>query len=168
MNEFDFASLVQGTSKPQGLVSTRRMFAVVALGIAALTQQGVAQSQPTTIALKPYLGVLWSFGAEIGGKPGVFLFDTGGGITVITPESAKAIGCAPWGQLSGFRMRGDRVDMTRCNDVSVRANGATLMTATVGVFDFAKLLPKDAPPLAGSVALSSFTGKVVTIDLGHQ
>ncbi|PTS89718.1 hypothetical protein DBR17_02710 [Sphingomonas sp. HMWF008] len=123
---------------------------------------------PTTIALSPYLGVLWSFEAELGGKKRVFLFDTGGGITVLTTESAAAIGCVPWGQLTGFRMRGDRVDMTRCENVTLNSSGATLKTPTVGVFDFAKLLPKDAPPLAGSVALSSFVGKIVTVDLAHR
>lgn len=141
-----------------------------ALGIAllALPLKASAQSQPTTIALSPYLGVVWSFEAEVAGKPRTFLFDTGGGITVITPATAAEIGCAPWGQLSGFRMRGDRVDMARCNDVSLRSSGGTLATPTAGVFDFAKLLPKDAPPLAGSVALDSFAGKVVTIDLAHR
>ncbi len=142
--------------------------AALCIALLALPLKASAQSQPTTIALSPYLGVVWSFEAEVAGKPRTFLFDTGGGITVITPATAAEIGCAPWGQLSGFRMRGDRVDMARCNDVSLRSSGGTLATSTAGVFDFAKLLPKDAPPLAGSVALDSFAGKVVTIDLAHR
>lgn len=64
-------------------------------------------------------------------------------------------------------MRGDRIDMTRCNDVAFRSGNAFLTTPTAGVFDFATLLPEDAPPLAGSIALGSFGGKVVTIDLAH-
>jgi hypothetical protein len=142
--------------------------AALCIASLALTPQVVAQSQPIKIALSPYLGVLWSFEAELGGKKGVFLFDTGGGITVLTPESAKAIGCAPWGQLSGFRMRGDRVDLTRCENVTMLSNATTLTVPTVGVLDFSKLLPKDAPPLAGSVALNGFAGKIVTIDLAHR
>lgn len=147
-----------------------RMSAIAAVFAASLMAipPADAQSRPTTIALSPYLGVLWSFEAELGGKQHVFLFDTGGGITVLTPESARDIGCAPWGQLTGFRMRGDRVDMARCDGVTVRSGGAALTTATAGVFDFSKLLPKDAPPLAGSIALDSFAGKIVTIDLGHR
>lgn len=144
------------------------MRAALCIALLALPLKVSARPQPTTITLSPYLGVVWSFEAEIAGKPRTFLFDTGGGITVITPATAAEIGCAPWGQLSGFRMRGDRVDMARCNDVSLRSSGTTLATPTAGVFDFAKLLPKNAPPLAGSVALDSFAGKVVTIDLAHR
>ncbi|WP_343615729.1 hypothetical protein [Novosphingobium sp.] len=142
--------------------------AVLCFSLLALTSQASAQSQPTTIALAPYLGVVWSFEAELAGKRRTFLFDTGGGISVITAATAAEIGCAPWGQITGFRMRGDRVDMARCNDVSLRSNGVTLTTSTAGVFDFARLLPKDAPPLAGSVALDSFAGKILTIDLAHR
>lgn len=134
----------------------------------ALTPQAMAQPRPATIALSPYLGVLWSFEAELAGKRQTFLFDTGGGITAITPESAAGIGCTPWGQLSGLRMRGDRIDMARCDDVAVTVGGVTLTAPTAGVLDFSKLLPRDAPPLAGSVALNSFAGKVVTIDLAHR
>lgn len=148
----------------------KRIASRAALGLSLLmtAPHASAQPQPTTIALSPYLGVVWSFEAEVGGMRRTFLFDTGGGVTVITPETAKEIGCTPWGQITGFRMRGERVDMTRCNDVSLRSNGAMLTTPTAGVFDLSKLLPKDAPPLAGSVALDSFAGKVVTIDLAHR
>ncbi|TCP83639.1 hypothetical protein C8J42_11821 [Sphingomonas sp. PP-CE-1A-559] len=143
---------------------------IAALSVAALTQtpQVMAQERPRTIPLSPYLGVLWSFEADFGGKRRTFLFDTAGGITAITPESAAEIACLPWGQLTGFRMRGDRVDLPRCDDVTIRSNGATLAAPTVGVLDFSTLLPKDAPPLAGSVALDSFAGNVVTIDLAHR
>lgn len=143
---------------------------MAALGIAslALVSEAVAQSRPTTIALSPYLGVLWSFEAELGGKPRTFLFDTGGGITVITPATATEIGCTPWGQLSGFRMRGERVDMTRCDGLGLRTDGVDLTARTVGVIDFDRLLPKGAPPLAGSVALDAFAAKIVTIDLAHR
>jgi hypothetical protein len=133
-----------------------------------LSPQAMGQTHPTTIALSPYLGVLWSFEGEFAGKRHIFLFDTGGGVTAITPASAAEAGCTPWGQISGLRMRGDRIDMPRCNDVTIAANGVALTAATAGVLDFSKLLPKDAPPLAGSVGLNSFVGRIVTIDLAHR
>lgn len=125
-------------------------------------------AQPAIIQLEPYLGVLWSFEAKVAGAPRRFLIDTAGGLTAITPAAAKSIGCQPWGRITGHRMRGDRVDLERCDKVAIEAAGVALAPPTVGVFDFAKLLPANAPPLDGSVALDAFAGRAVTLDLGAQ
>ncbi len=125
-------------------------------------------AQPAIIALEPYLGVLWSFEARIDGTPRRFLIDTAGGLTAITPAAAKSIGCQPWGRITGHRMRGDRVDLERCDKITIEAAGVALTPPTVGVFDFSKLLPPNAPPLDGSVALDAFAGHAVTLDLGAQ
>lgn len=138
---------------------------LLSCGVAA---PALAAQKPTTLQLEPYLGVIWSLQAQIKGKPHTFLFDTAGGFTVITPQTAAEIGCEPWGQITGFRMRGDRVDVKQCNDLTLGVGGATLKTPTAGVWDFAKVLPKDAPPLAGSIALDSFAGKAITIDLARK
>jgi hypothetical protein len=124
--------------------------------------------KPVVIPLEPYLGVLWSFQGEVDGQPRRFLLDTAGGITAITPEFAKSIGCTPWGRVTGHRMRGERLDLPRCDGVGLKAAGAPLTAPTAGVIDFATLLPKDAPHLDGSVALDAFAGRVVTLDLAHH
>jgi hypothetical protein len=122
----------------------------------------------TVIPLMRYLGSLWSFQLEVAGKKELFLLDTAGGLTVITPATAAEIGCRPWGQLTGFRMRGDRVDAKRCDHVVMVADGAKLELPTAGVFDIGSLLPKDAPSLAGSVALDAFAGRAITLDFPNQ
>jgi hypothetical protein len=127
-----------------------------------------ASARPTVIALDPYLGQLWSFQAEAAGRPRRFLLDTAGGLTVITRALAKDMACEPWGQLTGFRMRGDRLDVPRCDGFEIKAQGADLAAPTVGVLDLSALLPKDAPPLDGSVALDSFAGRVITLDLAAR
>jgi hypothetical protein len=142
---------------------------------AALTLfAGAAEAAPKAprpaaiIPLELYLGELWSFRAKVPGHDEVFLLDTGGGITVVSPATTKDAGCTPWGQITGFRMRGDRLDTPRCDNVPIDAAGLHLTAPEAAVFDIGKLIKPDAPPLAGSVALDAFAGRIVTLDLAHQ
>jgi hypothetical protein len=122
---------------------------------------------PVIIPIAAYIGALPSLQVSIGGQQSTFLLDTGGGLTMLTPETAKALGCKPWGQLTGFRMRGDRLDTPRCNDVHLSLQGTTVDVPLAGIWDFSKVLPKNAPPLGGSIALDAFVGRVVTLDLNE-
>ena len=150
-------------------------FGWAALGVAlaagpvlAVTPHPAPPAKPVVIPLEPYLDVLWSFQAEVDGKPRRFLLDTAGGMTAISQPFADAIGCKPWGRTTGFRMRGDRIDTPRCDDVRLNAAGVPLIAPTTGVIDFSILLPKDAPTLDGSVALDAFAGRAVTLDLAGR
>lgn len=102
---------------------------------------------------------------QLGGHPVTVLLDTAGGLTVLTPSGADKAGCQPWGRLSGMRMRGDRLDLSRCDNIKIALAGHSVTAPVAGVWDFSKLLPKNAPPLDGSVALDSFAGQIVTLDL---
>jgi hypothetical protein len=142
---------------------------LVLAALACAPAAGAASpARPVIIPLTPYLGVVPSLQASVNGKPGTFLFDTAGGTTAIDPAFASASGCKPWGQVTGFRMRGDRMDLERCDDLKVEASGVRLTAPTAGVLDLRKLLPKDAPPLAGSLALDAFAGRAVTIELARN
>lgn len=154
---------------------SRSLAVLSAIGLALVAAPALAEpvrpappSKPVVIPLEPYLDVLWSFQGEVDGKPRRFLLDTAGGITVISQPFADAIGCKPWGRVTGFRMRGDRVDLPRCDDVGLKVAGLPLTAPTAGVIDFSTLLPKDAPPLDGSVALDAFAGRAVTLDLAGR
>lgn len=127
-----------------------------------------AEARPVVIPLTSYLGVLPSLEARINGREGRFLLDTAGGVSAVAPAFAAASGCKPWGQVTGFRMRGDRLDLPRCDDLKVEASGVRLAAPTAGVFDLSRLLPKDAPPLAGSLALDAFAGRIVTLELARN
>jgi hypothetical protein len=126
------------------------------------------RSAPELIRLEPYLNEHWAFKASIKGREELFLMDTGGGLTAVSPEAATEIGCEPWGQLTGFRMRGDRLDLKRCDNVEIDAGGILLRLPTAGIWDFSKMLPKDAAPIAGNVGLDAFAGRVITLDIGNR
>jgi hypothetical protein len=122
--------------------------------------------------LEPYRKTVALHGS-VRGIPGLFLFDTGGGVTLVSPEFAKKIGCEPWGRLSGHRMMGDRLDASRCDDVPVvlpQASGGTrtYRAPVTAVVDVTSFLPEGAAPVEGSIALDLFAGKTITIDFPAQ
>ena len=128
-----------------------------------------APAPAAVIPLEPYLdGDHFVFHGKIRDRDGLFQFDTGGGLTAVTPQSAAIIACKPWGRLSGFRMRGDRVDSKRCDSVTIDAGATVLHLPTTAIWDLSAILPKDAPPLAGSVGLDAFAGQAVTLDLAGR
>lgn len=132
------------------------------------TNDAVAAPVPTAIPVAPYQ----AFGhrsvqATFAGQTKTLLFDTGGGITLVTPEIASDAGCTPFGQLSGFRMRGERVDFPRCDAFSYDVGTFSAKDQVVGVFDVNQLIPPDWPRLGGMVTLSTFDGKRVKLRLGQ-
>jgi predicted aspartyl protease len=127
-----------------------------------------AAARSTVIPLSLYLGQFLSLDVSLHGRSERFLLDTGGGVSVVTPAFAARAGCKPWGQVTGFRMRGERLDLQRCDDLAFDISGLRLVSPTAGVWDLAGVFPKDAPPLAGSIALDALAGRAVTLDIAHR
>ncbi len=119
------------------------------------------------LPLDPYVGRLVTLTTVVGNDTLPFLLDTGGGETLITPSVAGRIGCAPSGRSVGFRMSGERVEFDLCNDVTLSLAGHAFPHADIAVFDIASLLPADWPPLAGVIALKTFAGSPITLDLAN-
>ncbi len=105
---------------------------------------------------------------DIAGEQRPFLFDTGGGITLMTPKVSEAMACTPFGRLTGYRMKGERLDFARCKDISFALGEATFSGQTVGIFDLMALVPEGWDELGGLVALSTFEKQPVTLDLGAK
>lgn len=133
---------------------------------AAPTSTAPAQAESVApeaeIALLPWRN-RWVMEAEIGGKARKFLFDTAGGLTLISADTARAAGCTPWGRMTGFQMMGARLDGPRCDGLTMRAGGVTLTPPVLGLIDMGKSNPKDAA-LDGLIALNLFENRTVTID----
>jgi predicted aspartyl protease len=116
------------------------------------------------VPLEHYAGRLKQTMVHIGDRTYPFLFDTGGGLTLISPELAAAIGCQPYGRMTGFRMSGEEVHFQQCGETQIAVNGLAL-TPAVGVFDLMALLPEGLPPLFGVLSLHTFQDYPITLDL---
>ena len=111
---------------------------------------------------------MMTLAANVFGHEGRFVFDTGGGVTYISPSFAQAIGCKPWGQLSGFVLTGQRLDMQRCDDLTFDIDGRWFQAPIAGVFDLMKFMPPNVPKIDGSIGLDLFAGRAVTLSLSKR
>ena len=112
--------------------------------------------------LRPYVGQLRTVQIDIAGHPATLIFDTGAGITAITPEFAATVGCRPHAHISGFRMNGERVSFQRCDALSVQIGGER-SERELGVFDLAAVLPEGLPHVDGIAGLDIFDGRTITL-----
>ena len=101
--------------------------------------------------------------AAVAGRPGLYIFDTGVGITIVTPDTAAEAGCHPWGQVTGFRAIGERLDTPRCDDLHLTVGGHDFVAPIAGIADLQREAPPDMPRLAGTIGLDLFAGRVITI-----
>lgn len=120
-----------------------------------------------TLPLEPYVGRLVTLDVQIGDRTTPMLFDTGAGVTAVTPEMAPALGCSPFGRLAGHRMSGERVDFEKCGSKSIALSDYEPVS-DVYVFDLMALLPEGLPELGGIVSLASFADNPFTLDLAGQ
>lgn len=125
-------------------------------------------SQPLEIKLEhDALGKAPTINVQIGGKTYPFLFDTGGGITIISPDVAREIGCAPFGRLTAFNAGGTRIDLKRCDAVELKL-GAFSTRVDAGVLEVMNFFGPDTPPIGGFVSLQTFEEQAITIDLTNN
>ena len=132
-----------------------------------------AQAAPApleVIELSPHPGGtdMLTLRAKVRGRDGVFLFDTGGGVSYLSPAFAREVGCKPWGQISGFVLTGQRLDMQRCDGLAFDVQGRSFSGPTFGVFDIMKFMPPGLPKIDGSVGLDVFAGQAVTLSIARR
>jgi len=123
---------------------------------------GTAQT-PQVIKLERFRKALWKVNVTVKGKTGDFLFDTGGGITLLGTEFSKGIECTFWGRFTGYNMFGKQGGGQYCSDVQLSSRGVDLVPVNVGRMSFDGMFPGDKAP-DGLLSLDSFDGKVITID----
>ncbi len=117
------------------------------------------------IILEHYFRSLKSVKVKIDGKPYRFLFDTGAGITMVSPEIAIKTGKMIYGNNTGFRMSGEKVEIKLCDSLNIKIGGINFFHPYVGVFDMMRLLPKELERIDGIISLKTFAEEAITLDL---
>lgn len=145
---------------------TKRFFAgFLFIFVACCGLTANAQTQPVEIKLEhDALGKAPTINVQIGGKTYPFLFDTGAGITTVTPAIAREIGCEPFGQITGFNAGGTRIDMKRCSDVEMKLGNYAARLDT-GVFEIMHFFSPETKEIGGFISLQTFADKAITVDL---
>ena len=132
---------------------------------AALAHEGrpASPTQPQVIELDRYRKALWTVRVSIQGKTGDFLFDTAGGMTMVTPTFAASLDCKFNRRTTGYNMFGTRGDTPTCSNVALSANGTALVPVNIGSYDRGDHFKGDKQP-DGILSLDAFDGKAFTMD----
>jgi len=131
--------------------------------LAGTTDLRKSESGVQVIKLQRFRKALWKVHVNVKGKSGDFLFDTGGGVTLLTEEFSKGIDCKYWGRNTGYNMFGKRGDGPHCDNVQLMAGDVALTPVSIGKIDFGGQFPGDKDP-DGLLSLDAFDGKAITID----
>lgn len=145
-----------------------RMVAMLGMLLGTMSAAPAAAQGGEAVPLRLHLGKQFTVEAVVAGKPRTFLFDTGEGITMISPALARELGCEPWGNVTAFRMLGERLDLKRCDNVAFGIGAGRYTAPSVIVYDLAEINGKDGPPLDGAVGLDLFDGRTITIQFAAQ
>ena len=138
------------------------------LCITACTRRPQDMKTTAHFALGRYQDLLLQTEVEVGGERLPFLFDTGAGMTCLTPATAEILGCSPAGRVTGFRKSGERINGPKCEAVPLLLDGKVQVEADCMVLDLMKLLPPDWPPLSGAIALNSVAGRALGLYRARQ
>lgn len=142
--------------------------ASVVLPFVARAQKAASVKPVAVVPMEAFLGRGLTVTAKVNGVEGTFLFDTGAGLTHISPGMATKIGCKPWGRMTGFTMQGQRIESQHCDGLTVEVSGQKLELPVASVGDIMKRMPPGAPHLDGVLALDAFAGRQVSLSLTRK
>ena len=158
-------SLKTATARFRSRLTTLLFAACFEFAASIGSATAIESHEPAEIILRDLGNGVRALTASFNGRSGLFLFDTGWGLTAVTPVFASKIGCRPWGRLTGFRAIGERIDMQQCNAVDVSLPGVSLRAPSLGVIDLMGFLPPGSVEFAGGMGLDLFSRRPVTVQL---
>jgi hypothetical protein len=137
-------------------------------GVESRAQHAEPRETSTTLHFEEPAPGLDSLRLQVNHRPGTFLFDSGLGLSILTPEMAKLTGCAPWGKLVGFRATGERLSLQRCNHPVIDGADVSLEPPLMGVFAIGSFVGPIGKDISGAIGLDVFDGKVVTLSVANR
>ena len=155
-------------NKPGG--RTRALFfwtAGMCTWLLAVAVVSGAENKGVEIPLKDYIAGLRLVEVKIEGSTGQFIFDSAGGLSLITPEFSRALGVEPFGRVTAFKHTGERVQFQRIPVRGLSVGGVRMQQTELVSFDVMKLL-EGAPVVQGVIALNTFDGAALTIDFAKN
>jgi hypothetical protein len=132
-----------------------------------LTVPTMGYAEAVLLLEQPIQGIE-AFQVHVAGQAGLYLFDSGLGTSGITPATAHAIGCVPWGKVTGFRATGERVDAERCNAATLEAGPIARRMPQLTVLELERFMGPVGRRFAGAVGLDAFDGKVITLSVASH
>lgn len=145
------------------LQKTSPVLVVILLISSLVYAAGDAAPKPQVIKLERFRKALWKVHVTVKGKPGDFLLDTGGGITLLSEDFSKGVECKYWGRTTGYNMFGKRSDGPHCDNVQINAGDVALTPVNIGTIDFGDQFAGDKSP-DGLLSLDAFDNKAITLD----
>ena len=141
--------------------------AFLILAATAAATSGMASPQTVIPLTQPMAGID-AMQVEVAGRSGLYMFDSGWGVSALTPGTAAAIGCEPWGKITGFRATGERVDLQRCNATELMFGTLKRRLKETSVVDLTKYMGAAGEQFAGGIGLDAFDGQVVTLSVSQR
>ncbi len=140
----------------------------LAISLAACASAPAQTESPLIIPLTPLRERLRTVEVSANGAAGTFLFDSAGGVTMVSPDFARRAGCTPSGRGVGFRMNGDRLDTPLCRGLNLDIGDRHWTPRQIGVLDLTPYLAPGQTAPDGNLGLDAFEGRVVTLDVAHN
>jgi hypothetical protein len=154
------------TNSPVGRFTLLIFLAATPL-VAQNSSTSRSKASPTVIPLHRGPGLLRTIRVRVGRDTPDFLFDTGGGGTVISPADSATLGCTPGGKMFGVRLTGETISGRTCANVTLGA-GPIRDDERRRVIDTARFLSGTGLKARGLISLQSFRGRPLTMDLEHD
>jgi len=121
-----------------------------------------------TLTLKNYVGNLKTIEIIIEKKPYQFLFDTGGGDTMVSTELANQLDLPKLKNIWSLRMHGDSVQIFKSKKIDIQIGGHLFSIDEIGIFDFSSVIPKEFPKIDGVLSLKTFNQHYFSLSLSNN